>query len=288
MNRVEEKACAKLNLSLDVTGRRPDGYHELAMVMQSVSLCDDISVELTRSGFFVRSNLRFIPNDDRNLAMKAAKAFFAAAGLSAGARININKRIPVGSGMGGGSSDAAAVLRALNRLYNGHFTRRELEEIGAGVGSDVPFCVAGGTQLARGRGEILSDLTPLPDCGIVICKPDFSISTPELYRKIDSVTIKCRPDTPGIIAALDAGDLAGLARRMYNVFEDVPDRRRKSIAAIRSEMLDKGAMGAIMTGSGSAVFGILPSRGQAAAALAGMKKLPGSSFIAENIPAIKV
>ena len=288
MNRIDVKAWAKLNLSLDVSGRRDDGYHELVMIMQTVSLCDDVAVEITDGEFSSQSNLRFIPNDDRNLAVKAAKAFFSAAGESGGARININKRIPVGSGMGGGSADAAAVLRGLNRLYGGRFSPEALEEIGAGVGSDVPFCVRGGTQLAKGRGEILSPLPPLPKCGVVICKPDFSISTPELYRKLDSVQIKCRPDTQGIISALEAGDLAGVARRMYNVFESVPDHRRRSISAIRGALLDRGALGSVMTGSGSAVFGIFPDEAAARSARDGMGKNLGTCFLARNISAERV
>jgi 4-diphosphocytidyl-2-C-methyl-D-erythritol kinase len=288
MNRIDVKAWAKLNLSLDVSGRRDDGYHELVMIMQTVSLCDDVAVEITGGEFSSQSNLRFIPNDDRNLAVKAAKAFFSAAGESGGARININKRIPVGSGIGGGSADAAAVLRGLNRLYGGHFSPEALEEIGAGVGSDVPFCVRGGTQLAKGRGEILSPLPPLPKCSVVICKPDFSISTPELYRKLDSVQIKCRPDTQGIISALEAGDLAGVARRMYNVFESVPDHRRRSISAIRGALLDRGALGSVMTGSGSAVFGIFPDEAAARSARDGMGKNLGTCFLARNISAERV
>jgi 4-diphosphocytidyl-2-C-methyl-D-erythritol kinase len=288
MSKIEVKAWAKLNLSLDVAGKREDGYHELTMVMQTVSLCDDVSIELTPAGVSAFTSFRFIPNDERNLAVKAAEAFFAAAGISSGARISINKRIPVGSGMGGGSSDAAAVLRGLNELFGGRFTPRELEDIGARVGSDVPFCVRGGTQLARGRGELLSPLPPLPDCHIVICKPDFSISTPELYRKLDAVQIRCRPDTQGIISALGSGDLAGVARRMYNVFESVPDRRRKSIAAIRSSLLDRGALGSVMTGSGSAVFGIFAGEDAARAACSAVGKNHGFCCQARNIPADRV
>lgn len=253
-----EKAYAKLNISLDVGARRADGYHEMNMVMQTVGLCDEVSVTPTEDGqLSARSNLRFIPTDERNLAVKAARVYLETAGLRGqGLLLNLNKRIPVGAGMAGGSSDAAAVLRALNRMYDGRFTRAELEKLAEQVGSDVAFCVAGGTALARGRGEILEDLPPLPDCRIVICKPEFSISTPELFKKLDSAPVRHHPDTAGILKALEEGDLRAICRRMYNVFEDVGDRRMRTVAQIKSRMLDHGALGSIMTGTGSAVFGV--------------------------------
>lgn len=253
-----EKAYAKLNLTLDVLGTLPDGYHEMKMVMQSVSLCDDVFVALNDSGeVTMESNFGFLPCDGRNIAVKAAQSFFAKAGLgSAGAHIRLQKRIPVGAGMAGGSTDAAAVLRALNRLYGTGFSRETLEELGGALGSDVPFCIAGGTRLATGRGEVLSPLPPMPDCGLVICKPRFSIKTPELFARIDSRSSRIHPDTDGMIAALEAQDVQGIARRMYNVFEDVLPRRCGEIGIIKNRLLDAGALGAVMTGTGSAVFGI--------------------------------
>lgn len=155
--------------------------------------------------------------------------------------IRLHKRIPVCAGLGGGSSDAAAVLRALNRLTGADFSRAQLEELGALVGSDVPYCVAGGTMLAEGRGERLTPVTPMPHLPVVICKPDFPISTPELFHRVDARTSRCRPDTEGICAALADGDMPKLARRMYNVFEDVLTRREGEIAAIKSRLLDGGA-----------------------------------------------
>ncbi len=258
MTSINEKAYAKINISLDVTGKRPDGYHDMLMVMQTITLCDDVTVTLTpgRSSR-AECNLRFVPCDERNLAVRAANVFFAETGIeNTGAHIKMHKRIPVGAGMAGGSSDAAAVLRALNRLCDTHLDGARLEEIAAHIGSDVAFCVRGGTQLASGRGERLSVLPQMPDCAVVVCKPDFSVSTPELFRKLDSVRLRCHPDTQSIIELLREGELAKIARRMYNVFEDVPDRRHKEIAAIKSTMLDCGALGAVMTGTGSAVFGL--------------------------------
>jgi 4-diphosphocytidyl-2-C-methyl-D-erythritol kinase len=288
MRAYNVKAYAKLNLSLDVGERRDDGYHEMTMIMQTATLCDDVRIERAGEGFTCLTNLRYIPCDERNLAAKAAREFFAAAGLSGGAKLTVTKRIPVGSGMGGGSADAAAVLRGLNAMNGRPFRKAELEEIGARVGSDVPFCIAGGTQLARGRGEILSPLTPLPNCHFVICKPNFSISTPELFRLLDTVPIKCRPDTQGMAQALEAGDLKGVARRMYNVFEDVPDRRHDAIAAIRRELLDCGAMGSIMTGSGSAVFGIFTDPFRALRARDALRRSQKFCVTAANMPAVEV
>ena len=258
MTETKEKAYAKLNISLDVTEKRNDGYHNMVMVMQSVSLCDDISICLDQSGRIkARSNFRFIPSDERNLAVKAAARFLRELGdTTTGAEISIRKHIPVGSGMGGGSSDAAAVLRALNRMYGSPFSMEKLTALGAEVGSDVPFCIRGGTALAKGRGELLSPLPPLPPCCFVICKPPFSISTPELFRKLDGVSSRHHPDTAGILEGVEKGDLVRICRRMYNVFEEVDDRRMRSVREIKSSLLDHGALGAVMTGSGSAVFGV--------------------------------
>ena len=176
--------------------------------------------------------------------------------------IEIQKAVPVGAGMGGGSSDAAAVLRAMNGLFDHALSTAELEQLSCAVGSDVAFCVAGGTALATGRGEKLEALPSLPDCAFVVCKPEFSISTPELFRKLDQMSLRRHPDTAGLVAAIREGQLGQICRRMYNVFEDVDDRRMRTVADIKSRLLDAGALGAVMTGTGSAVFGVF-SPGQA-------------------------
>ena len=182
---------------------------------------------------------------------------------SAGAEIRLTKRIPVCAGLGGGSSDGAAVLRGLNRLCGDPFSRTELEAIAATVGSDIPFCVAGGTQLATGTGTTLRDLPEMPPCGIVIMKPPFAIRTPELFAKIDSRRSRLHPDTAGIIGALEKGELRELAQRMYNVFEDVLPRSAGEIARLKGLLLEQGALGSIMTGTGSALFGIFEDFPQA-------------------------
>ena len=282
---IREKAYAKLNISLDVGARRADGYHEMNMVMQSISLCDEVTIRTTDDGKLrARSNLRFIPSDERNLAVKAARVFLDAAGESGqGLQLDLLKHIPVGAGMAGGSSDAAAVLRALNRMYGGRFSCGELEKLAEQVGSDVAFCVAGGTALAKGRGELLEALPPLPDCKIVVCKPEFSISTPELFKKLDSSPVRHHPDTAGILTALEQGDLRAVCRRMYNVFEDVGDRRMRTVAEIKSRMLDHGALGAIMTGTGSAVFGIYTEETPARSAAAELGREYKFACVAEPV-----
>jgi len=279
-------ASAKLNLSLDVLRRTPDGYHDLRMVMQSVEFGDDLEIELTTDGSFsIEPGQRYLPADDRNLAVRAAKAFLRNSGL--GASIRTVKRTPVCAGMGGGSSDAAAVLRALNRLTGAGKSPAELCALGGEIGSDVPFCILGGTMLAEGRGQLLTPLPPLPDCAIVICKPSFAISTPELFSRIDRRRSRLRPDTSGLTAALSAGDLPGAARRMYNVFEDVLDRRQGDILSIKSRLLDLGAIGAAMTGTGSAVFGVFSDEAAAQTAHAALSAHYRECWLTRPSPAEK-
>ena len=255
---ISGKAYAKLNISLDVTARRPDGYHDMLMLMQTISICDELTIQPERDGLVhAVTSLPYVPGDKRNLAVRAALKFLELVDDGErGMKISLRKSIPVGAGMAGGSADAAAVLRALNRAYGDPLSARELCAAGEEVGSDVAFCLLGGTALASGRGEILQPLKALPPCAFVVCKPDFSISTPELFRKLDEAKLSCHPDTEGLLDALEKGDLDGLCRRMYNVFEDVPDRRMRTIRAAKGALLDCGALGALMTGTGSAVFGV--------------------------------
>ena len=253
-----ESAYAKLNLALDILGRRPDGYHDMRMVMQSIDLADQVTLSpRSEPGISVTTDLPYLPKGDGNIAAKAAAHFFEATGLPfPGFDIDIFKQIPVCAGMAGGSSDGAAVLRILRRLYAPDMTEERLEEIGALVGSDVPYCVRGGTVLAEGRGERLSALPPLPPCWLVVCKPACSISTPELFAQVRVKKLRCHPDIPGMTAALEQGDLEGVARRLYNVFEDVLPRRYSQVFEVKSSLLELGAMAASMTGSGPSVFGI--------------------------------
>ena len=290
MTTLTEGAFAKINLTLDVLDRREDGYHDIRSILQTVALRDDIELLLdTGTGWRIECETAGIPLDETNLAWRAARVFFDTfGGEPDGLTIRITKRIPSGAGLGGGSADAAAVLRALERLTGAGFTRAELEEMGAQVGSDVPYCVAGGTMLAEGRGERLTPVTPMPRMPVVICKPDFPISTPELFHRVDARTSRCRPDTEGICAALADGDMPRLARRMYNVFEDVLTHREGEIAAIKSRLLDGGALGAVMSGTGSAVFGIFADADSAAYAKRRLARDYAECFLTETIGRLEI
>ena len=281
---TEVFACAKLNLSLDVLDKRPDGYHEMKMVMQTVTLRDKLTLETgTGAPLRMQSNLGFLPTDEHNLAA-AALAFCRETGADPGGlSIRQEKQIPVCAGMAGGSADAAAVLRGLNEALGLQVSQQRLEEIGALVGSDVPYCVGGGTALAEGRGEILTPLPPLPHCQVVLCKPAFSVSTPELFKTLDGCRIRRRPDTAGLLAALEAGDLPGVARRMYNVFEDaLPQRRYQEICAIKTALIQHGALGASMSGTGSTVFGLFDRQAAAEEAFSALKPLYRETFLVET------
>lgn len=263
---IHERAYAKLNLTLDVLGKLPNGFHDLSMVMESVELGDDVDVTPRSDGEIrLNSNLPWLPRDGRNLAVEAVKVFRTALGdESIGADIYLRKRIPVGAGMAGGSTNAAAVLRALNRWRGRPFDADKLRELGLQIGSDVPYCICGGSRLAQGQGEILSPLPMPPECHVVICKPSFSISTGELFKKIDARSSRIRPDTKGLIEAMEKKDVAGMSRRLYNVFEDVLPRNLREVGEMKSRFLDHGALGTVMTGTGSAVFGIFDDYDRAA------------------------
>lgn len=255
-----EGAFAKVNLTLDVLGKRPDGYHDLQSVMQTISLRDDVEIDVgTGKPWALQCSKEGIPTDERNLAWKAAEVFFEATGKDPnGIEIRITKRIPSEAGLGGGSADAAAVLRALNKHYEYPFSILALAELGAKVGSDVPFCTVCGTAMVEGRGERLRKLPDMPDCVFVICKPEFASSTPELYKKIDNAAIAKRPDNMAMESALLAGDLGKIAENLCNVFDPVVTEEHLELNYIKSIFNSYGSVGQQMTGSGSAVFAIVP------------------------------
>ena len=282
----EIKARAKLNLTLDVLGRREDGYHDLRMVMQSVQLCDTVTLAPGQEeSVRVSSNLGFLPADRRNLAAAAALTFCEETGVVCPPLdITLDKVIPVCAGLGGGSSDAAAVLHAMNRICDTNLSVERLAEIGQKVGSDVPYCVLGGTALAEGRGEVLTPLPALPQCWVALCKPDFSVSTPALFQQIDAVRLRRRPDTEGVLKALQAGDLAGVARRLYNVFEDaLPERYAAKVEQVKHVLIEHGALGAAMSGTGSAVFGLFEGEEQAKAACQELRGLYPETFLTQTV-----
>ena len=281
---MQVKAYAKVNLTLDILRRRSDGYHDLQMVMQSVDLSDTLTITPVQGRGRMSTTLSFLPGDDRNLAQSAAAAFRTAAGSGPQVDIHIEKRIPVCAGRGGGSADAAAVLHAMNALTGAALPVETLAEAGMQVGSDVPFCVLGGTALAEGRGERLTPLPALPECHVVICKPPFPISTPKLFAQVDVRRISRRPDTAGLIAALEGQDLPGVARRLYNVFEDVLDpRQRSQICAIKAALIDCGALGASMSGSGPSVFGLFDRAEAAQSAYGQLARRFRDTFLCKTI-----
>ena len=259
MTTLYEGAFAKLNLTLDVLGKREDGYHDLQSVMQGISIRDDVEIDIgTGKPWKLTCTDESIPTDETNLAWKAAKVYCDALHKDPGGlEIRIHKRIPSGAGLGGGSADAAAVLRALNRYYDEPLSVMALSELGAQVGSDVPFCVLCGTAMVEGRGERVRKLPDIPDCVFVVCKPDFSVSTPELYEKIDTVAIADRPDNRAMESALLAGDLGKVAENICNVFDPVVTSDHLVLNYIKSIFHTYGAVAQQMTGTGSAVFAIV-------------------------------
>lgn len=285
MTTLYEGAFAKLNLTLDVLGKREDGYHDLKSVMQTISIRDDVEIDIgTGKAWSLECTNPDIPTDENNLAWKAAKAFFDATKKDPdGLTIRITKRIPSGAGLGGGSADAAAVLRALNKHYGSPLSILALAELGAQVGSDVPFCVVCGTAMVEGRGERIRKLPDMPDCVFVVCKPDFSVSTPELYKKIDSVAIARHPDNMAMESALLAGDLGKITDLIENVFDPVVTTEHLELNYIKSICNSYGALGMQMTGSGSAIFAIMPSFEYAAVVCNMLKDNFPNVFIAKPV-----
>ena len=285
MTTLYEGAYAKLNLTLDVLGKREDGYHDLQSIMQTISIRDDIEIDVgTGKPWCLQCSVEGIPTDETNLAWKAAKVYCEAMNKDPdGLEIRITKRIPSGAGMGGGSADAAAVLRALNRHFGNPLSVFALAELGAQVGSDVPFCTLCGTAMVEGRGERLRKLADMPDCVFVVCKPEFSVSTPELYKKIDEVAIAKRPNNKAMESALLAGDLGKIADNLCNVFDPVVTEEHLEINYIKSIFNSYGAVGYQMTGSGSAVFAIMKDFEFAAVACNMLKDNYPGIFIAKPV-----
>ncbi len=272
MDTIRLKARAKINLGLDVVRRREDGYHEVKMVMQMLRLYDQIDIEKTQeSGILVRSNLSFLPTDERNIAYKAAKVMIDQFGLEQGVIIRIEKHIPVAAGMAGGSTDCAAVLYGMNKLFGLRLNQKKLREIGVKLGADVPYCLMRQTALSEGIGEILTPISPLQDCPILIAKPSVSVSTRHVYEhlKLDEQTM--HPDIDGIVTALADGDLYGVTDRMANVLETVTIPEHPVIDEIKKQMMASGAVNALMSGSGPTVFGIFDDEEKAKKACEDMK-----------------
>ncbi len=258
---LQLKALAKINLGLEVLGKRENGYHDVRMVMQTIYLYDNVTMRKTETpGIQVETNLHYLPVDENNIAYKAAKLLMEEFQLGGGIHITLEKHIPVAAGLAGGSANAAAVLVGMNRMYNLGLSEKELMERGVKLGADVPYCIMRGTVLAEGIGEILTPLEPLPKCYILIAKPSISVSTKTVYEKLDSREIAEHPDIDGLLEGLKNQDLDKVISSMGNVLECVTIEDYPVIDKIKKAMMKAGALGAMMSGSGPTVFGIFPDR----------------------------
>ena len=260
---VQVEANAKINLTLDIIGKRTDGYHEVEMVMQSVGLSDTVRLERQESGFSLRMNVPELPTDETNLAWKAARLFSDVYKIQGGICIEIEKRIPIAAGLAGGSADAAGVLIGMNRLLGTGLSAKELCVLGEQLGSDVPFCIEGGTMLATGRGEILRRLPDLPSLFVVLVKPPVSVSTAWAYKTYDEAGEGYHPDTKAMIAAISEGDVMGVAGGLSNVLESVTLKEHTVIETYRHILTENGAMASLMSGSGPTVFALARTRADA-------------------------
>lgn len=253
---IRREAFAKINLGLDVVRRLPNGYHEVRMIMQTVGICDVLTFRKAASGIQLVVDNEELPTDGNNLICKAAKLLLESAGIEGGVSITLEKHIPIAAGMAGGSTDAAATLLGINELYEIGYDVDKLEELGVKIGADVPYCIQGGTALAEGIGEVLSPLPTPPTCHLVIAKPDINVSTKFVYENLRANELESHPDIDGMIEGLEKGDLKAITDRLANVLETVTVPAYPIIDEIRQTMLDAGAEGALMSGSGPTVFGI--------------------------------
>lgn len=270
MSMISEKAPAKINLTLDVLQKRPDGFHEVEMIMTTVDLADRIWLKPLDRGITIRSSERFVPNDKRNLAWQAADILRKRFDIRSGVEITLDKNIPVAAGLAGGSSDAAATLRGLNRLWNLGLSLDELADLGANIGSDIPFCVYGGTALASGRGEKIKELPVPPNCWVVLAKLPISVSTADIYGNLDVQSIQ-HPDTKGMMEALASSDYHSMCKRLGNALEPVTMKIHPQVSVLKEQMLKFGADTVLMSGSGPTVFGLVQHESQVARVYNGLK-----------------
>ncbi|RTE08102.1 4-(cytidine 5'-diphospho)-2-C-methyl-D-erythritol kinase [Paenibacillus whitsoniae] len=270
--KIYEKAPAKINLSLDVLHKRTDGYHEVEMVMTMVDLADRIEMqELERDTIIISSQAGYIPLDEKNLAFQAARLIKDRYDVKNGVYIHLDKRIPVAAGLAGGSSDAAATLRGLNRLWNLGISMEELQVLGAELGSDVPFCVTGGTALATGRGEKLQPIASPPQCWVVLAKPPINVSTSEIYGKLNANGIKQHPSTADVLAAIRDKQFDRLCGSLGNVLEEVTLELYPEVRHLKECMQRLGADGVLMSGSGPTVFGLVSKEAKVARIYNGLR-----------------
>ncbi|GLC29410.1 4-(cytidine 5'-diphospho)-2-C-methyl-D-erythritol kinase [Clostridium omnivorum] len=249
------KAHAKINISLDVVGKREDGYHLLKMIMQMIDLYDLIEVNKIKSGIQLSCNKHYIPVDERNLTYKAAKIFMEEYSIKEGVEINIKKNIPVAAGLAGGSTDVAAVLKAMNNIFKVQATEEQLMKLGVKIGADVPYCIIGGTALCEGIGEIVTPLESFKNQILVLVKPNFGVSTKEVYQALDISRVQRHPSTDILISGIEQNNLKVVSDNMKNILENVTLKKHSILRDIKREMVNMGALGALMSGSGPTVFG---------------------------------
>jgi len=284
MDSITIDAFAKINLFLEVCERRADSYHNIDSVMQTVSLCDHVSV--SKADSIILSNNADLPNNEKNLAYRAATSFFEYTEIKKGAKIYIEKNIPVSAGLAGGSTDAAAVLKALNSIYNTCIDIDTLCALGAKLGADIPFCIKGGCYITKGTGDVFTECSSLPDCFLVISKMGEGVSTPKAYGAIDDMRAfdsLVNKSSQGIAAALNSGCLLSVTNEMYNVFEEVISPLRPAVGIQKKVMLSCGALNAMMSGSGPSVFGVFDEISRAEAAFMQLKEMGAQAFICKPI-----
>ena len=272
MDVVRKKAFAKINLGLDVIGKRPDGYHEVKMIMQNIGIYDELTFEKAKEGISLKLDTLNLPADGNNLIYRAAKLVKEEYKITEGVRIHLKKRIPIAAGLAGGSSDAAAVFNGMNELFGLSMTQEKMCELGVKIGADVPYCIMGGTVLAEGIGEELTPLPDAPKATVLLAKPDINVSTKEVYTQLDAQEMKAHPDIDGMTKAVLRRDLQGITERMGNVLENVTCSQYPVIDELKDFMKNRGALNAMMSGSGPTVFGIYENQAQAADAYMELKK----------------
>lgn len=276
------KAPAKINLALDVLSKRPDGYHDVAMIMQTIALYDTISVRSGFEGIKLTSDSSNIPVDETNIGYKAAHYLSTKYNVKRGAHIHIEKRIPVAAGLAGGSTDAASVLKLLNKVWDLKLSKAELMDAGKKLGADVPFCIQGGTCLAEGLGEKLTVIKSIPDCYILLAKPNVGVSTKDVYQGLKHQEVEERPNIPAILQAIENQNLREISSFMGNVLETVTTKMHPIIVELKQKLIENGAVGSLMSGSGPTVFGIFEDMTTAYGAYDNIKTLVNEIFVVKT------
>lgn len=280
MNKVSIDARAKINLTLDVLGKRPDGFHEVEMVMQTIELHDSVLLEEGGTDLEVITDHPLLKDGSTNIAYKAARMLIDRLKITKGLRISIKKRIPVAAGMAGGSTDAAAVLTGINELWNLGLKFEELAQFGAEIGSDVPFCIRGGTALATGRGEKISPLPEVPEMWILLAKPGIEVSTAEIYKHFRAEKVIQRPDSEAMICAIKSGEKSGIVNNLGNVLESVTLEKYPEVAKLKADMSRLGVVNPLMSGSGPSVFGFVETQRDAEKIAASLRQEQPNLFVA--------